>query len=518
MTSTRRILAHSFSVCALAFAVTARADITPVGPTEVGSCSSGMYANCDSSPDQSELEAAGNSGAQDGNWDDLSGGVSSRPYVSRLAIVNGETETVLLSDGTPSSSLSTTPGSVGVLIAPINLCDSTETPAPNVCYSSPNRIQVNLVYRKSAGQVGYNFSFPNDGSLGTSTGDALPLKSFDGTSSVTVDQNTVVDLTLALNTLGQSLRWTWLNGVPTFWGLTNLGNPTATVRVKFKLAQLPALKWDSVPSEGNFCTAIPVSTCELSQSHSDWLAGSMILSLDQTLDESMTGALFATDGAIIGSVDTAEDSPSVSRLVYGLSSSHLDHTGAVRNAVLRAVIPASVLVQVLGIPSLNDPAAAPTQPSDVLAVERIGTTSSVTKTFERWTSADNGIDGVLMTVSGITFSAPQYRVKSPAGVPKVPKVTLASGKYSFSLSSASGNVAKTCKSKPCSVFVYRTSNDVLSSTLTKVTSKVATKTAKGFSASFSLKKNSTVKKFTKLLAVVKNKNKVLSSTPILLTK
>lgn len=496
------------------------ADIITALPTQVGNCSNSMFANCDSSPDQAQLELAGTTGAQDGNWNDLSGGVANRPYVTRLSVLNGETETVLISGGTASTSLSNTPGSVGVVITPTNLCDSTETPGTS-CYATPNRIQVTLAYRKQSGQVGYNFSFPNDGSLSTTTGNAVSLLTTDGTSPVTINSNTTIDITLALNTLGTSLRWTWLNGVPSYWNLASLGSATATVRVKFKLATLPVLLWSQLPGSST-CTAIPVNSCEVDKSHSDWLAGSMILSLDDTLGVGMTGALFATDGAVIGSVETSSDSSSgLPLLNYGMASSHFDSTAAERFATLRAFIPDATLVQVLGIPSFADRNAAPTNATDVIGVARTGTTAAVSRTFEEWNAVTNGANGLLMTVSGITFSAPQYKVKSKTGTPKVPSVTLTKGSYNFTLSATSGLVAKTCRSllQTCTVEVYRAAVSKLSSTLSRVTSKRVTRTAQGFTASFSLPKVGAIRKNTRLILVVKNKSRrVISSTPLVLSK
>jgi hypothetical protein len=497
-----------------------RADIVTALPTEVGNCNNSMYANCDSSPDQAQLELAGTSGAQDGNWDDLSGGVANRPFVTRLSVLNGETETVLISGGTASTTLSNTPGAVGVVITPTNLCDSTETPGTS-CYATPNRIQVTLAYRKQSGQIGYNFSFPNDGSLSTTTGNAVSLLTTDGASPVTINSNTTIDLTLSLNTLGTSLRWTWLNGVPSYWNLASLGSATATVRVKFKLATLPALLWSQLAGSST-CTAIPVSSCELDKSHSDWLAGSMILSLDDTLGVGMTGALFATDGAVIGSVETSSDrGTGLPLLNYGMASSHFDSTGVERSATLRAFIPDATLVQVLGIPSFADRNASPTNATDVIGVARTGSSASVSRTFEEWNTATNGADGLLMTVSGITFSAPQYKVKAKTGTPKVPSVALTNGSYRFTLSATTGLVAKTCRSllQTCTVEVYRAASSKLSSTLARVTSKRATRTSQGFTASFSLPKTGSVKKNTRLILVVKNKSKrVLSSTPLVLSK
>lgn len=488
-------------------------------PDEVGDCSVSQYANCDSSPDQDQLDLPGAGGAQDGNWDDLPGGVANRPFVQRLAIVNGGVETVLLNNGTTSSSLSNTAGSVGVVISPSNLCDSTEDPSDpnNHCYASPNRIQVTLVYRKSVGQVGYNLSFPNDGDQGTLSGNAVPLQNFDGSAPITIDANTTIDLTLALNTLGQSLRWTWLNGIPSFWQLNSLGEQSATLRVKFKPAVQPSIHYQSQPGSSS-CTAIPVTNCDVSRSNSDWLGATMVLSLDQTLSSSMTGALFATEGAIIGSVDASTDPTSgLPGLNYGLASSHFNYLNVVRSATLRAFIPAAGLVQVLGYPSFTEGVGSTTTPSTVISAQRTDATSTSTNAFEVWTESARGENGLLVTISGVTFSAPQYRVKSKTGNPKVPTVNFAQNKYSFTLQGSSSGVLKSCKTRPCTVTVYRAPASVYSPTLTQVARKVAGIAGGKLKASFSIRKTTTVTTGTKLLIVVtSSQRKVLASTPVTL--
>lgn len=488
-------------------------------PNEVGNCSASQFANCDSSPDQDQLDLPGTGGAQDGNWADLAGGVANRPFVQRLAIVNGGVETVLLENGTTSSALSNNPGSLGVIISPTNLCDLTEDPNDpnNRCYASPNRIQVTLVYRKSVGQVGYNFSFPNDGDQGTSSGTAVPLRSFDGADGITIDADTTVDLTLALNTIGTSLRWTWANGIPTFWGLSSLGEPTATVRIKLKPAVQPSIHYQTQP-DASTCTAIPVSECNVSRSNSDWLGASMILSLDQTLNVGMTGALFGTEGAIIGSVDASSDpSTGLPGLTYGVASSHFDYLNLARSATLRAFIPAAGLVQVLGIPSFSSLIGATTSPATVISVQRTDASSTSTNAFEVWDEATHGADGLLVTISGITFSAPQYSVKAKAGTPKVPTVKLARSKYSFTLQGSATGVLKSCKTKPCTVTVYQVPKSAYSPTLTQLAKKAAGIAGGKLKASFSIKKTSTIRDGAKLLVVVtSSKKKVLSSTPITL--
>lgn len=493
--------------------------ITTASPNQVGDCNTGMFANCDSMGDQAYQESTPNSQTS-GNWSDLAGGVASRPFVKRLAIVNGSSETVLLEDGTPSSTLSVTPGSVGVVITPVNLCKTGQAPGQNICYSSPNRISVGLVYRKRSGEVGYNFSFPNDGNLGTTTGSPVSLLSFDGSTPISINSDTVIDLTLALNTLGQSLRWTWLNGNPQFWNTSLLGQQTATIRLKFKLANQPAIAWGLLPTNPGGCSAIPVLTCDIDQSHSDWLSGNLLLSLDDTLDSAMTGALFATEQAIIGSVTFTDGRGTTApQLQYGLSSSHNDHTGTERAATLRAFLPAATIVQALGIPSFSDTQSSNTLPSDLLGVSRVGSGSSVSNSFERWDESVNGSNGVLMTVSGVTFSAPQYLLRSTDKGLRISNPKLTSGKYQYSLTAKSGVVASQCRTRNCTATVFRTSSNKLSSALQQVAKGRVKKASSGVSVDLSVPRSGLTKRGANLLTIVRsNKGKILSSSRLTLQR
>ena len=121
------------------------------------------YYNCDGMPDQSDLEKSNvemGSQSQMGNWYDLEGGLTLRPFVESLAIKNGATITSIVAAGDTTTTLSNSAGKIGVVLTPFNLCDADRLPNPqktSECYDTPNRIGVTLVYRKGPGQVGSNF-------------------------------------------------------------------------------------------------------------------------------------------------------------------------------------------------------------------------------------------------------------------------------------------------------------------------------------------------------------------------
>ena len=110
----------------------------------------------DGMPDQSSLDSSQNSQSQ-GNWSDLAGGVTGRPYIASLSVTTNGTTTQIVTNGTASTAAPTTTGAVTAVIAPYNLC---KTGSSNNCYATPNRVGITLAYVKQAGQLGHNFSTP----------------------------------------------------------------------------------------------------------------------------------------------------------------------------------------------------------------------------------------------------------------------------------------------------------------------------------------------------------------------
>lgn len=515
-------------------------DADPWGPCQGVSGSTLGHYNCDGMPDQASLEQSNvemSNQAMPGNWYDLESpaNLSARPYVESLQIQNSTEGRAIISSGTTSTTLDNSPGRLGVVIAPFNLCDKDRIPAPQTsgCYASPNRIGVTLVYRKSSGQVGYNFSRPNDGA---NPGNEIALKNNDG-DPITVDENTEVFLKIHLNTIGKTLRWTWMNGAPSYWRPLDLGTDDATIEVRTKLAKMPII--DSNETYDNHtCTAVPISTCEVTQSNADWLTFQMVLSLDTTMSEAMTGALFATEGAIMGSVDVANDATTGLPVIkYAAASSHLTALGATRYGKMHAIIPASALVQQLGVPSFNNSTALPDSatPGQIFTTLRegscTGSCSSGTTTFTEQVAdgmGTDGVNGIRVDVDGLTFSAPKLRLKPKPGVLKAPsakltgttyKITVASGSTSSLLSTANG----VCKSKGCTVKLFKASTSKVSSALTLIATKTSAKNS-NVNLYFTVTRKTTgatssrVQTGTRYLVVVTRKDTgaLVSSAPVVL--
>jgi|GEM_PF-706460 len=504
-----------------------------------GSCSTTYgYYNCDGMPDQQEMDKSnvemGNQNMP-GNWYDLDGALTLRPYVESLSIVNNNITSVIIAAGDTSTTLGDAPGSVGVVLTPFNLCDKDRTPAPQTsgCYNTPNRIGVTLVYRKSTGQVGYNFTRPNDGA---NPGNNVAL--VDGLNSISIDADTEVNLKINLNSIGKTLRWTWMNGIPSYWRTTDLGLDTASIEVHAKLASMPRIDSNQT-YDTHLCTTVPISTCDVTRSNSDWLTFNMALSLDTTMSEAMTGALFATEGAVMGSVEVSNDpTTNLPILKYAAASSHYLHTGTtpsdVRYGKMHAVIPASALVQQLGVPSFTDGTAVPAAatPAALFTTVREGSCgtgcSDGDTTFTEWTSGVQGTNGVLVDIVGMTFSAPKFKVAPKSGALKAPsaklsgstyKITVASGSTSTSTSTANG----TCKKYGCTVKLFKAATSKVSSALTFIGTKTS---AKGSNVSlyFTVTKKTTgsasgkVQRGTRYIVVVTRKDTgaLVSSAPVTL--
>jgi len=306
----------------------------------------------------------------DGQWAGLEpDGVASRPFVKRLVVTRGGVETVAI-DNTGSVPNPEVTGGFGVAISPFNLCEEGETPAPGVCYATPNR-------------VGITVGFTDNGALHTDFSSALA-----SSNNINVDQTTEFDLTIALNTLGQTLRWTWLQGLPTYWNVTNIGQADATMRVKFKPRLSPLV-------ENGGCSQIPVMpTCEFSSAAEYHLQANLVLSLDETLDAAFTGALFATEKAYIGSLNTGYDNSGNPALTWGIAAPTT--TGGAANLPrLWAVVSDAALLNYFGVPTEGDPRSLFS-----VAVDS-GSADPETGGWQRWTAGARGTDGWLISTDAV---------------------------------------------------------------------------------------------------------------------
>jgi hypothetical protein len=332
----------------------------------------------DDMPNQASLDTFRESGV--GGWGNMTGGVVSRPYVLALSVTNAGVTTPVIVGGSTTPP-ATNPGDVTATVEPYNLC----SPIPDgPCYPTPNRVAVSIVYAKSE-TVGYNFAAPTE------------------TVAPVVDANSVIDLTLALNTLGESLRWTWVNGDLLYWRTTDLGTPAATLQLRFRPAPRPWVDWSTVG--GNGCTASPPQNCDLTQAQAEVLSASLVLSLDDSLDPALTGAAFATQNAFFGYLEPGGNPETGPLLTVKASSTHLESDGTTPQiGVVQAFIPSAAIVNLFGV--------LPADAASTFTVARSSGDGGTNDppTYATWTTATNGSDGLFITVPGVTFSVPAYDV------------------------------------------------------------------------------------------------------------
>lgn len=339
----------------------------------------------DGGPSQADLDNVSGTSSVTSRWDQSTAGVSKRPYIKRLSITNGSTETVVIanetSPGVPTLASASPAYNVTGTIAGYNICASGQT---TNCYPNPNRVAFTLVYV--------------DASNSNSN-----RRNFDGVSTnPVVNADSIVDVTIALNELGSTLGWTWMNGTPLYWETSGLGTNAGTVRVKYKPAKMP---------QPNSCTAIPVSTCDVDSVAGEHLMTELILSLDTTLPSAFKGALFASEGAFIGSLDVIPGGNGTApQLTYGIAAPKYMSNGTTeRRGKFYAVLSNTILKDQF---SVNADATDSSMASLMNIARKSDTTKrgSDTIAWTKWTASTNGIAGRLVTISDISFSAPKFLV------------------------------------------------------------------------------------------------------------
>ena len=212
-----------------------------------------------------------------------------------------------------------------------------------------------------------------------------------------VNTNTEFDMTVNLNTIGKSLRWTWASGVPTYWNASNLGADNASIRVRLKPALMPLVQQGG---QQVGCSQVPVQICQYSQSTHETLSASLVLSLDQTLDSVFTGALFSSSRSFMGSLMTQPgETP---QMTYGIAAPRTWSASSENKAEMSAVLTDATILNFYGA----TPGVAATTDFQTNALNLIrsdgGTQGGIRWT--RWTADAQGSDGWLITIPEITFA------------------------------------------------------------------------------------------------------------------
>lgn len=326
------------------------------------------------SPDQSELDKAQSYG---GTWFDLAGGYTGRPYVSELSVVNNGVSTRVITGGTSTTENNVPTNRVAVAISPTNLCKTGQTPEPGRCYSTPNRIGITIGYQVGPGQLGWDFNNP--------------------AISGTINASTEFDMTINLNTIGKSLRWTWASGIPTYWNASNLGADNATIRIRLKPALMPIVQQGG---QQVGCSQVPVQSCQYSQSTHETLSASLVLSLDETLDSVFTGALFSSSRSFMGSLMTQPGK--TPQMTYGIAAPRTWSDGTENKAEMSAVLTDATILNFYGA----TPGVAATTDFQTNALNLIRTDGGTQGAIRwaRWSADAQGSDGWLITIPEITFA------------------------------------------------------------------------------------------------------------------
>lgn len=322
---------------------------------------------------------AGSESMSSGTWGDLPSGPQQRPFLKSLSVVNGD-DSALVYTGAAGGTGPTQAGDVTAVISPTNVCKMGQS---DNCYSTPNRVGIQLGYIGGDGGIRRNFATP--------------------TVALThpVTASTVLDVVIGLNTIGTPLRWTGATGSLESWKATGLGTASGEIHIRLHPALTPELDWSAHP-EASGCTATPIRDCEVAQAHGESLTAGLVLSLDNTLPTALTGAVFATQRAIMGYLQPGgtADAPALDLQV---ASSHLRADGAPQLGTLQAFLPAAGLEQIYAM----TPEAASTR----LAADRRGDPgTSDAPAFAVRSEDATWNAGLEVTVSGITFSAPTYRL------------------------------------------------------------------------------------------------------------
>lgn len=327
-----------------------------------------------------------------GGWSNTTATVANRPYIAYLGITNPGFPEIVVIDNVAAAAARPNVQQIGggqysdvyAFVAPTNACNTSQTPAPGVCYANPNRVTVYLGAETSANSWTENMTSTN----------TVP----------NVTENSEIHLIIGFKAAYSSLRWSWVDGVPSYWKNNVVPGIGGTVEVKFTPKTMPVMN-----SGG--CSQIPVSTCELTQADSERLQPQIILSMDDTLDVGLTGVLFGSTNAFIGSL---ESSPIVAgqapTLTYGVAAPHLMSVaagGAERRGTFYALIPSNILTLFGTSVGAFD--------SSILSVDRTGSAGSFTLGWSAWNATANGTDGQLLTISDISFSAPKFQVARRGG-------------------------------------------------------------------------------------------------------
>ncbi|MEI6453143.1 MAG: hypothetical protein WCO31_00960 [Actinomycetes bacterium] len=320
---------------------------------------------------------------QPAGWNDMANDAGAgRPYVSSLLEIsgNGETSHVYFQDqGRDYLNTSASAGDLTAVVSPINLCRSDQSNGQG-CYATPNRIGVSL---------GYTTGTSATDSVGLDFAGHPGIDSFS--NGVTFDQDTTIEMVVQLGTLGRNLRWSWMNGNVQSWSASGLGTDNGSIVVRFKLAHTANIS--PIPQSGNGCSATPLLDCVFHQATEDYLSSSLLLSVDNTMDPALTGAVYWTQGATFGYLDPG--SPGNASLSIQAGGPHLLSNGSANSASISAFFPESSVISLYNMTSADA--------ANSIAITSSGETTIGTKQSTAVLAGANQDQGLQVDLTGVTF-------------------------------------------------------------------------------------------------------------------
>jgi len=193
-----------------------------------------------------------------------------------------------------------------------------------------------------------------------------------------------------------------MNGNVSYWQYTN--NYTM-LHVKFT----PVSTLDVIypPNITQCCTCDFPSNCPVSNTTNPTLQAGFFIQCAGS--NQLTGAAFSTQQAIMGAIAVDGSPGQPGSLEYRLSGGHNLPDGTLNKGSLVAFLPLSMITNIY--PQITTVAQAITG-LNVSRGNDPGSTTAITLT--EITAAGNGMSGVQLQVTGITFSAPSYVVSCPS--------------------------------------------------------------------------------------------------------
>jgi hypothetical protein len=149
------------------------------------------------------------------------------------------------------------------------------------------------------------------------------------------------------------------------------------------------------------CSQVPVQACAYPQNTHETLSASLTLSLDNTLDEVFTGALFSSTRSYMGSLMVQPgETP---QMTYGVSAPQTWSDGSANAASLSAVLSDASLLNFYG--ATPEVVATAEFQTGALNLARTDGGTQGAITWTRWTADVQGIDGWLVNIPDIRFVA-----------------------------------------------------------------------------------------------------------------